>query len=197
MLDTLNSNWENLALEDEKENPPFLIDATLSHFGEICQSRVAQSTKEWVNLWRSLGISRVKLPGAKIVSTDAVYGFDRLTPELAPVAFSELLKLELPEIVFGDRLGRATELAMAWIELGGKGVVCSFGGVGGLPKIESLRRFLLEKGLATALDRRRRVERAREIVGFLTGSVNLSDSPAKRNRYRNLAFSREKGPQEA
>jgi homocitrate synthase NifV len=167
-------------LEDDLEDyssVPLLIDVTLPVHHGRAPELVKRHSQRWRGLMAGIGVHKVKLSTAKVFSTDAVSGLDRAMLGDFASLFARLRALELPEIIFGNRLGLATAAAAAWLELGGRGVCASMGGAGGLPALEELRLMLHTSGRMPLLKEQGNFQRLREMAELFSGERTLSSKP--------------------
>ncbi|MDR3153704.1 MAG: hypothetical protein LBW85_05385 [Deltaproteobacteria bacterium] len=148
---------------------PLLIDATLPVFRAGNPRIVNLHARQWRSLMLEMGITAVKAPGSCPFSTDAARGLDDALLGDYRTLFRSLRELELPEVAFGDGAGCATALAKAYLESGGFGVVCSYGGEGGLPDLEELRQTLHVQGTLPLKSGSEKLRRLRELGGLLSG----------------------------
>jgi homocitrate synthase NifV len=156
---------------------PLLIDVTLPVYLERDRDLVVRHGVLWRKLMEGIGIKKVKMPPAKIYSTDSLVGLDSAMMGDFSTLFSGLRELMLPEIIFGNGFGCATALAVAWLEAGGRGVVGSWGGAGGLPALEELRLMLHTSGILPLADREENFHKLREISELFSGEKTQSHKP--------------------
>ncbi|MDR2459837.1 MAG: hypothetical protein LBE38_03505 [Deltaproteobacteria bacterium] len=137
-----NINVLKLDPQSPKGEPPLLLDGSLPLYQKINPREVNKNSELWQWLMGRLGVTSArgdlldrKLDGSLSGFDDALFfNYQRL--------FKDLRDLEPSEIIFGNKYHCATALAAAWLEEGGHGVICSFGGIGGLPVLEELKMML-------------------------------------------------------
>jgi homocitrate synthase NifV len=169
--------WEEEDDDEEYHTIPDLIDVTVPVHFERAPGEVSKYSQEWRTLMAGIGVTKVKMPGSRVYSTDSLVGMDRaMLGDFASI-FHNLRELELPEVVFGNRHGLATALAAAWLEGGGRGVVASLGGAGGLPALEELRMMLHTSGRLPLREGRGDFKRLRQIGEALSGERTPSNKP--------------------
>jgi hypothetical protein len=138
-------------LADEEEGGggavPLLIDATLPVLRRLSPGAANARGREWRALMLEMGVTAVKAVGSCPYSTDAARGLDWAFLCDWRRLFAGLKALKLPEVAFGNAAGQATALAVAWLESGGAGAVCSLGGAGGLPELGEVRRAVHVRGI--------------------------------------------------
>jgi hypothetical protein len=128
----------------DPNNQPLIIEATLPILFRNCrghrklQSLISESAPDWTKCLKAIGVLKVKEP------TEVVW------PKASPINldraifgdYKELFKNEInknhSEVIFTNAYGCATASAVAWLEMGGRGLVASFGGVGSLPALEEI-----------------------------------------------------------
>ncbi|MDR0620436.1 MAG: hypothetical protein LBJ61_00930 [Deltaproteobacteria bacterium] len=119
-------------------NAPLLIDATLSILHNSHPDRVNELAPRWNELMKSLRVSATLAQNELVFNQEALSGLDGAFFSDYRALFKERLEGQPDRVIFRNDYGCATGLAMAWLEMGGHGVVASFGGVGSLPAIEEL-----------------------------------------------------------
>jgi homocitrate synthase NifV len=184
MTDTREIHTREIHTREIQNNPsegyasvPHLIDATLPVYHEKASDLVSRHAQRWRELMRGIGVFKVKMPSAKVFSTDSLMGLDSAMLGDFGGLFSRLMDLEIPEIIFGNRYGLATAAAAAWLEAGGRGVVSSLGGAGGLPALEELRLMLHTSGILTLSRSSHSFSGLRDLGELFSGEKTQSHKP--------------------
>jgi isopropylmalate/homocitrate/citramalate synthase len=143
-----------------------LIDATLPSMAALGKKPDHILAKKWIKTLEALGC-RAKSVSEPIIVPEAVYGLDRVFWGNYSLIFKRLRQLGPTEVVFGNSGGLATAMAACWLEEGGSGLVCSLGGVGGLPVWEQLRLMLHLTGRLLLPKTKASFQRIRELSADL------------------------------
>ncbi|MDR2340015.1 MAG: hypothetical protein LBF40_07780 [Deltaproteobacteria bacterium] len=162
---------------EDYQGVPLLIDVTLPVYHPKAPGLVARNAQRWRDLLLGIGVTKVKTPSSNIRSTDCVAGLDSALLGDFPGIFRDLIALEPPEMLFGNRYGCATALAAAWLEAGGRGVVCAMGGAGGLPALEELRMALHTSGRLPLSGGEGNLAKLRELSELFSGERTKGNKP--------------------
>lgn len=124
-----------------------IIDATLPALHQTSRKLDLNYCSEWIDTLVSLGVEKIKTATDPLFLPEAILGFDQALLGDYLSLFSELRAGSPPEIAFGNSLGCATALGVAWLEEGGKNLLCATAGEAGLPALEALLMFRHIAGL--------------------------------------------------
>ncbi|KXS56421.1 MAG: hypothetical protein AMR96_02695 [Candidatus Adiutrix intracellularis] len=124
-----------------------IIDATLPALHQTNCKLDLDYCSEWINTLVSLGVEKIKTAADSLFLPEAILGFDQALLGDYLSLFSKLRAGSPPEIAFGDSLGCATALGVAWLEEGGENLLCATSGEAGLPALEAILIFRHIAGL--------------------------------------------------